>query len=170
MSSECLAKKIFEILPFCTLTRVLNSKQLQVQVSGALDEGVYIVLSIGSERDISIAIRIRHTSSIIQPASDTESLPLSDLASFVDSLVASAIKDNSFSHEDLISVVRSISANADIESSTLIDLQAGYQLPELCGLISPAANCRVALICASQLVVLSDELAAAKHSDLFIAH
>lgn len=169
-SSECLAKKIFEVLPSCTLTRVLNSQQLQVQVSGALDEGVYIVLSISTDRDVSLAIRIRHISSIIQPASDTESLPLTDLASFVDSVVASAIKDNSFSQEDLISSVRSIAAEADIEPGALIDLQADYQLPELCGLITPAAKCRVALLCASQLVVLSDGLAAAKHSDLFIAH
>jgi len=169
-SSECLAKKIFEVLPTCTLTRVLNSQQLQVQVSGALDEGVYIVLSISSDREVSLAIRIRSTSSIILPASDCESLPLTELASFVDSLVASAIKDNSFSQEDLISVVRLVTAHADVDSGVLIDLQACYQLPELCGLITPAAKCRVALVCASQLGAFSDELAAAKHSVLLIAH
>ena len=169
-SSECLAKKIFEALPSKTLTRVLNSQQLQVQVPGALDEGVYIVLTIRSNLDVSIAIRIHHTSSIIQPASEVESLPLNDLASFVDSLVASAIKDNSFSNEDLISTVRSITADAEVEPATLIDLQASYQLPELCGLVTVSARCRVALVCASQLVVLSNELAAVEHSFLFIAH
>jgi hypothetical protein len=169
-SSECLAKKIFEVLPTCTLSRVLNSQQLQVQVSGALDEGVYIVLSISYEREVSLAIRIRSTSSIILPASDSESLPLSELASFVDSLVASAIKDNSFSQEDFISTVRLVAADADVDSGVLINLQTSYQLPEFCGLITTAAKCRVALVCASQLGALSDELAAVEHSVLLIAH
>lgn len=169
-SSECLAKKMFEVLPSCTLTRVLNSQQLQVQVPGAMDEGVYIVLSISSDREVSIAMRIRHESSIILPALDAETLALGDLASFVDSLIASDIKDNSFTQEDLVSAVRSIAADTDVEAGELIDLQASYQLPELCGLITSASKCRVALVCSSQLVDLLDEPAAAEQSVLFIAH
>lgn len=168
-SPECLAKNIFEILPSCACARIHNPRQLHVQLPGSLDEGVYILLSIGSNDSLMIAIRLRPLSRIVETATEPESLNPSDPRWLSDAITSVLIDCNSFTNEDLFSVASNFAISTEVEVETLASLQNGYQLPDLAGIFSTASSCTISLIAASQLAGLAGNLESRSDSNLIIA-
>ena len=157
-STECLAKTIFEILPSCTCARIHSPRQLVVQLPGALDDGAYVLLSIGSKENVAIAIRLRPVSRIVETVTEPETLNPSDPCCLSDAITAALIQYNSFTNEDLFSVVDNFAISTEVDVETLASLQCSYQLPELAGIFSSASSCTVSLMAAGQLADLASEL------------
>lgn len=168
-SPECLAKNIFEVLPSCACAKILSPRQLLVQLPGALDEGVYILLSIDSSESLFIAIRLRPVSRIVETATESDTLNPSDPRCLSDSITAALIHYNSFTNEDLFSVVSNFAISTEVDVETLVSLQSSYQLPDLAGIFSSASSCTVSLIAASQLPGLVSQLESKSTSNLIIA-
>jgi hypothetical protein len=168
-SPECLAKNIFEVLPSCACARILSTQQLVVQLPGALDEGVYILLSIDSSESLIIAIRLRTVSRIVETATESATLMPTDPGCLSDAITAAMIQYNSFTNEDLFSVVSNFTISTVVDVETLVSLQSSYQLPDLAGIFSSASSCTVSLIAASQLSGLVGKLESRSASNLIIA-
>jgi hypothetical protein len=84
-------------------------------------------------------------------------------------MTAALIHYNSFTNEDLFSVVSNFAISTEVDVEALVSLQSSYQLPDLSGIFSSASSCTVSLIAASQLAGLVSQIVSGSASNLIVA-
>jgi hypothetical protein len=123
-----------------------------------LDDGAYVLLSIASNENLAIAIRLRPVAKVVEQAAEPDTLNPSEPGCLSDAITAALIQYNSFTNEDLLSVVDNFAISTEVDVEALASLQCSYQLPELAGIFSSASSCTASLMSAGQLAGLARQL------------